>query len=135
MVYIASPYTKGDHTDNACVQMDMADKLMSLGYCPIAPLLTHFQAIYKPRPYEDWMAICMEKVRRSDVVLRLPGESAGADREVAYALSHRIPVVYSLEDLKNIEQRLQPSDVLNKINPLDCKGLPLNATVGKTDTR
>jgi len=73
---------------------------MDLGYCPILPLLTHFQYIHKPRCYEDWMQVDEELVSRSDVLLRLPGESPGADREIARAKSLGIPVVYSVEELK-----------------------------------
>ena len=102
-VYIASPYTKGDVAQNVRVQLDAADELMSFGYCPIVPLFTHFQHLHRPRPYEDWMLIDEEKVRRCDVLLRLPGESSGADREVGLAQSLGIPVVYSLNELREIE--------------------------------
>lgn len=99
-VYIASPYTKGDVAQNVRVQLDIADELMTIGLCPIVPLFTHFQHLHKPRPYEDWMRIDEEKVRRCDILLRLDGESVGADREVKLANSIGIPVAYSVEELK-----------------------------------
>lgn len=111
-VYIASPYTKGDVWQNVRVQLDAADELMSMGYCPIVPLFTHFQHLHKPRNYEDWMSIDEEKVRRCDVLLRLPGESAGADREVGLATSIGIPVVYSINELRERdinERAIQPT--------------------------
>jgi hypothetical protein len=104
-VYIASPYTKGDVAQNVRVQLDVADELMALGYCPIVPLFSHFQHLHKPRPYEDWMRIDEEKIRRCDVVLRLPGESAGADREVRLAESLGIPVVHTTAKLVAIKIR------------------------------
>jgi hypothetical protein len=99
VVYVASPYTLGDVAVNVKRQIDMADTLMSFGYCPIVPLLNHFQHLAHPRPYEDWVKIDNELVLRSDAVLRLSGESKGADAEVKLAISNNIPVVYSIEEL------------------------------------
>jgi len=101
MVYVASPYTLGDTGENVRAQLETGDKLMDMGYCPILPLLTHFQHIHKPRPYCDWMAIDVEKIRRCDVLLRLPGQSKGADDEVECATKLKIPVVYSITELTN----------------------------------
>lgn len=107
VVYIASPYTEGEVAINVRRQLDMADLLISRGYCPIVPLYSHFQHIVQPRPWEDWMKIDREKVLRSDVVLRLEGKSKGADREVKIAKDNNIPVVYSIADLlsANIKER------------------------------
>jgi len=99
VVYIASPYTLGDVAVNVKMQIDVADKLVELGYCPIVPLLNHFQHLVHPRPYEDWVKIDNELVLRSDVILRLNGESKGADAEVELATNHNIPVVYSIQEL------------------------------------
>jgi hypothetical protein len=98
-VYIASPYTIGDRFDNVKRSLAVADQLMSMGYAPYAPLLSHFQNELHPRPYEDWIATDLEWVRCCDVVLRLEGESKGADGEVAFARSRLIPVVLSVPEL------------------------------------
>ncbi len=98
-IYIASPYTKGDVAVNVKTQLDMADQLMTLGYAPFAPLYSHFQHMAHPRPYQDWIAIDLEWVLVCDAVLRLPGDSSGADGEVKFAQEHGIPVVFSLEEL------------------------------------
>ena len=100
VVYIASAYTVGDVAVNVKRQIDAADELMSLGYCPIVPLLTHFQHLIHPRPYQDWVGVDNELVLRSDVLLRLPSESKGADAEVELALRNNIPVVYSIDELE-----------------------------------
>lgn len=101
VVYIASPYTLGNVAVNVKMQIDIADNLVELGYCPIAPLLNHFQHLVHPRPYEDWVKIDNELVLRSDVILRLNGESKGADAEVELAKKHNIPVVYSIQELND----------------------------------
>lgn len=98
-VYIASPYTKGDVAQNVRKQMEIADKLMTIGYAPFAPLYSHFQHMHSPRPYEDWIKVDLEWVKRCDCVLRLEGESNGADGEVKYALELGKPVFYSIQEL------------------------------------
>lgn len=98
-VYIASAYSIGDQAVNVKTQIDMADQLMTLGFAPFVPLLSHFQHMIHPRPYQDWVDIDLEWVRACDCVLRLPGESKGADGEVALAKEIGIPVFYELLDL------------------------------------
>ena len=98
-VYIASPYTKGDVAVNVKAQLDAADELMNEGFAPFAPLYSHFQHMAHPRPYEDWMKIDFEWVTVCDCLLRLPGESSGADREVELAESLNIPVYYSIDEV------------------------------------
>lgn len=97
-VYIASPYTKGDIAVNVKAQLDAAHELMNKGYAPFAPLLCHFQHLVHPRPYEDWFACDIEWVKSCDILVRLPGESAGADKEVALAKELGITVC-SMDDL------------------------------------
>lgn len=99
-VYIASPYTVGDVAVNVRRQIDCADELMDLGYAPYVPLLSHFQHMIHPRPYEDWIKQDAQWVISCDCVLRLEGESKGADSEVALAVKYGIPVFYSFEELQ-----------------------------------
>lgn len=98
-VYIASPYTKGDVAINVRVQLECADKLMSLGFAPFVPLYSHFQHMSFPRPYQDWIDIDLIWVKSCNALLRLEGESKGADGEVEFAKKHNIPVFYSIEEL------------------------------------
>ena len=99
MVYIASPYTLGDKLKNVYRQIDVADQLMNDGFCPVVPLLTHYQEERHHKSYEDWMKIDFEKLKRCDALLRLEGQSSGADREVKFAIENRIPVFYDIETL------------------------------------
>ena len=98
-VFISSPYTLGDVSANVRKQMDVFDELMDLGFAPFCPLLFHFQHIVHPRQYEDWLQIDLEYLSVCDYLLRLPGESAGADREVEFAKANNIPVAYSIAEL------------------------------------
>ena len=98
-VYIASPYTLGDVAVNVRKSFLAADELLKYGYLPYPPLWTHFWHMMSPKPYEVWMELDLEWIKRCDYVLRLPGESSGADREVAFACSCGIPVFDSITDL------------------------------------
>lgn len=98
-VYIASPYSIGDVAVNVKFQLDIADDLMNMGFIPFAPLYSHFQHMAHPRPYSDWLRISLEWVKCCDCLLRLGGESKGADMEVEFANEFDLPVFYSLEKL------------------------------------
>jgi len=99
LVYIASPYTIGDVAENVANQEETAHKILDIGHCPIVPLLSHYLHIRRQRKYEDWIKMDMAIIPRVDVVLRLPGESKGADREVELAKELGIRIIYDLKDL------------------------------------
>lgn len=104
IVYIASPYTIGDVAKNVRKQFEAAECLYNAGFLPYPPLFTHFWHFLFPHPYEYWTRLDMEWIRRCDFLLRLPGESNGADEEVRFALTHKIPVYFSIESLIKYEQ-------------------------------
>lgn len=99
VIYISSPYTVGDVGANVSRQIEAAHRIMDMGHAPIVPLLSHFLHIHRQRPYEDWMQVDLATVRVCDIVLRLPGESKGADREVEQAKRYNIPVAYGWDGL------------------------------------
>jgi hypothetical protein len=99
VVYVASPYTKGDVAQNVRTQVLAAETLRHLGYLPIIPLLSHFWHFASPHPYEYWLMMDAQKVYLADAILRLPGESDGADFETELARLLGKPVFYSVQDL------------------------------------
>ncbi len=86
-IYIASPYTKGDREENVKRAMAVFDRLVKQGFAPYAPLLSHYQHQYYPLPYETWLKLDMEWLRQCHALIRLTGESHGADIEMALARS------------------------------------------------
>ena len=102
-VYIAAPYTKGDIGQNVKNVIDCADQLCQLGYTPYIPHLTHFWHIVSPKPVSFWYQYDLIWLDFCDALLRLPGESSGADKEVEYAKEHCIPVYYSVEELNGVQ--------------------------------
>ena len=99
-VYIARPYTIGDTCKNVRRQMRVYKQRVRRGFIPYAPLWSHFQELYEPLDSKDkWMEIDFEWVKACDCVLRLGGDSEGAEEEVKLAKEIGIPVFYSLLEL------------------------------------
>jgi hypothetical protein len=98
-VYVAGPYTKGDVAVNVRNAYAAAEFLANAGFAPYVPHATHFWHLLFPHPYEFWLELDIVFLRCCDVLLRLPGESTGADREVSAALSDGIPVFRELDVL------------------------------------
>lgn len=98
-VYIASPYTLGDLAVNVKRQMDVAHILIEEGFAPFVPLYSHFQHMAHPQPYSTWIKLDLEWVESCDCLLRLEGESEGADGEVRYAKELGIKIFYSVDEL------------------------------------
>jgi hypothetical protein len=99
LIYIACPYSRGDVALNVRAAMEAGNKILELGHTPIVAVLTHFWHIVFPKPYDEWLRIDKEMLKVCNAVLRLPGESKGADQEEALALMLNIPIYYNIEDI------------------------------------
>lgn len=91
LVYIAAPYTKPDPVENTHNAFKIADSLLDV-CVPLVPHFTMFWHALSPKPYEQWLEIDRAYLRVCDAVLRIGGESSGADGEVAYARELDKPV-------------------------------------------
>lgn len=98
-VYIAGPISK-DPLGGTRAAIEAASALADLGCAPYVPHLCVLWEISKPRKYEDWMRLGFEWLASCDALLRLPGESAGADAEVGVAEEMDIPVFHDLVDVR-----------------------------------
>lgn len=99
-VYIASPYRIGNKARNVKRQEIAALRLGDLGYVPVWPLCNHYIDRHHRRPETYWLSQDLKVLRGCNALLRLSGKSAGADMEVAFAHRHRIPVFYSVRELR-----------------------------------
>ena len=99
LIYLAAPYTKGDVAQNVHNVIKVADMLLEMGHIPFVPHLTHFWHCVSPKPWDVWLKIDKEVLRRCDAVLRVTGDSKGADLEVEYAKEIKLPVYYNIYDL------------------------------------
>jgi hypothetical protein len=98
-VYVAGPISLGDFILNIRRGIDAANDLKRLGFIPFCPFLDAFWQLVHHMDYEElldqdfaWIEVC-------DAVFRMPGESPGADREVAHARKLGIPVYHSMAQL------------------------------------
>ncbi len=97
IIYVAGPISKGDRTLNLRAAIDVGHRLLQRGHFPFVPHLCESWKLVYDEPYERWMELDFAFIRRCDILVRLPGESAGADREVALAHELGIKVFFGLE--------------------------------------
>jgi len=120
-VYIAGPISKGCMLHNI---RQAEEAFFALARAGLAPWCPHWSvyaksaigflenpdgtfavvgatasAIPPGTTHADWMGVDLPWVRVSDAVLRLPGESVGADAEVMEAVSAGIPVFHTADDV------------------------------------
>ncbi len=81
-VYISGPYSS-DPVDGVRNAVAAADEVLKHGGLPFVPHLTHLWHLISPKPWEEWIAMDLLWVRQCHILVRLPGESKGADLEVA----------------------------------------------------
>jgi hypothetical protein len=98
MVYVASPYSLPDPVENTHHAIAAGERLDASGvitaYVPHMNLLWH---IVYPHDVDFWYAYDVAFLARCDALYRLPGQSQGADDEVAYMNDGRKPVFYDEE--------------------------------------
>ncbi len=99
IVYVSAPFTKGDQFVNVRTACLAGDELLKLGHCPIVPHTTALWHAISPKTFEEWLQIDSVLIGVCDAVLRLEGESVGADIETGLAQRLNIPVYYSLADV------------------------------------
>lgn len=100
IIYISAPYSKGDVVENVRNACLAGNEILRKGHIPFVPHLTHLWHLITPKDYETWLMIDFALIPRMDAMLRLEGDSYGADREVNLAKSLGIPIYYSLEEIK-----------------------------------
>lgn len=115
-IYLAGPISKGDLAENINQATRAFLALMRAGLAPLCPHWSPYAggAIVHPTTatvyalaerlpagttHQDWMGVDLPWVAAADAVLRLPGESVGADQEVAEAERLGIPVFHEITTL------------------------------------
>lgn len=106
-IYIAGPINADnalEFLDNVSQGVQAATLLLRLGYAPFCPHLDFLFRLQDSRiTREMYHAYSIAWVPVSDAVLALPGwkDSAGARKEIDLAIKNRIPVCYSIRQLKD----------------------------------
>ena len=98
-IYIGGPYSKGDTVLNVRNAVMAAEQVLRRGHIPYIPHLTMLWHFISPHEYQFWLDYDIEWLRLCDALLRLPGESSGADKEVALSEGLGKPVYYSVHEI------------------------------------
>ena len=101
-VYIAGPYSNGDVAQNVRNAILAADKLAQAGLFPLIPHLTHFWHLLCPHDWKFWLEQGLVWLESCDVLLRLPGESEGADLEMQRARELGMTIYWSVEAILKV---------------------------------
>lgn len=97
-VYVSGPITKGSRTTNFAQAATAQKRLMESGkYAVLNPMLTMLHPDEPNISWERWLDTDLAWIEVADLVIRLPGASAGGDKEVAYAESIGVQVAYAYQ--------------------------------------
>ena len=116
MILIAGPYASGTDGDPALMRRNLdrleeaAWPLFRAGHIPMIgewvalPVLSSAGASGPTDPLaaDVMYPVAHRLLQRCDAVLRLPGESRGADQDVAIARERGLPVYTALEDVPGV---------------------------------
>jgi len=93
LVYIAGPYTEGVWEYNLRNVIDTAEAVYNAGHVPFIPhTMTTLWALLHPKQKESWLEIDLRILEECDTLIRLDGESEGAEVEVDFAQENGIDV-------------------------------------------
>lgn len=95
-IYVSGPLTQGDTIGHVRRAIETGLALRDAGLVPVVPHLSVLSELVSARPYDYWLEYDVALLSRCDALLRLPGESRGAEIEVAHARERGIPVFLSL---------------------------------------
>ena len=99
-VYVAGPYTKGNVAANVRRAILAGEALQRAGYSAFCPHLNHLIDFICPDiSWNEWLERDKEWLAVCDAMLRLDGESRGADAEREFANERGIPVYDEMAEL------------------------------------
>lgn len=100
LVYIAGPITKGCQFTNVASACEFWEEMRRLQIDAYCPHWSAVQQLHRPISHAEWLRYDIEAILpRCDAMFRLPGESKGADEEVAWANEHAMPVFTEISKL------------------------------------
>lgn len=117
-VYLAGPITLArlDSTRDAA---RLYAELARRGHAPYLPHGAGLAVtLADPLPEAEWLRLGLAWLRTCDVVVRLPGESAGADAEVAEAERLGLPVVEAVRGSADWMAVLRTADLVGQVAQL-----------------
>ena len=104
LLYVAGPYAHPDCVLNTHNTIKAAEKALELGYTPVIPHLSMFWHAVVPHEIDFWYRYDLALLIKCDILVRLPGESSGSDKEVELAIEHGITVFIGMEKLPDVKE-------------------------------
>lgn len=98
LVYVAGPMSHGDQVLNVRAGVLAGLQIQQAGHLAFVPHLNYYMHFLMPMPYEFWLSMDLRMLKRCDCLVRLPGHSPGADREVELAKTLGMPIYHSVEE-------------------------------------
>ena len=98
-IYVAGPFTVPCPSTNTHKAIQAGQSLRDYGFIPFVPHVSMLWDTVIPNSYETWLEWDFEWVKVCDGLVRLQGESSGADREVELANSLGMPVFFSIQEV------------------------------------
>jgi len=92
LLFIAGPYSS-DPSAGLRNAVALAEFVIAAGGFPFVPHVFHLWDLIAPHPYQFWIDLDLQILRRCHGVIRLAGESKGADGEVAEARARGLAVL------------------------------------------
>lgn len=105
-VYLAGPMAHGNRMVNIHNALRLGQQMVHDGFAPYVPQLDAYM-MWGPDDYENLLDWDFAWVQVSDALFRMPGKSAGADREVAMAEAFGVPVFTDYDDLLEVGPQLK----------------------------
>lgn len=94
MLYIAGPYTHPDPVVNTHAAAKVGTIVYEqTEYVPFVPHLSLLQHMVTPRAEAFWYALDLDQMAHCDAIVRLPGASTGADKEMEIAAGLGLSIV------------------------------------------
>ena len=97
LVYIAGPYQHPDPIENTRTAIAIGDAVVAFGGVAVIPHLSMLWHLVSPQPVDEWYARDLDMLAHCHALVRFPGESKGADTEVAFAHEQGISVLDTSE--------------------------------------
>ncbi len=96
-LYIAGPISRGDQFANVRTAIEAAEIVLRAGHWPYLPHLNFTWHMMFPKKNTEWYDLDNEWLAQCEALVRLPGESPGADAEVKLANFLGIPVFHGVD--------------------------------------
>jgi hypothetical protein len=135
-IYVSGPMRLGSPWENIRAGLLLGQRAWLLGWHPVVPHLSaYWETATGPLEADaidganGWMAMDCSWITRCDAVVRIPGLSHGADREVSLALAVGLPVFRATTSpngelglptsrvMRNVGSSLAPRWRLNEDSP------------------